>query len=148
MINAQWKDSDEKQDFTFLWIDKENMIGKWTTSYSSGWTTDYNYTTLDNQLAFPNIDQPCSECWGDECDFFPIEIIRKIFEDYVKYNESTDSEDDKMAILENIRKINYTPGVNDYLLLINVMCGCIMTQPILPYNLIFMGFLNKILRKA
>jgi hypothetical protein len=67
-LKAKWKDSDEKQDFKFIWTDKEKGLGRFITTYSNGFTSDNLFVTSDKQNNFEKFDQPCRECWGDECD--------------------------------------------------------------------------------
>jgi hypothetical protein len=67
-FKAKWKNTEEKQDFKFIWIDKEKGLGRFITLYSSGFTSDNLFVTSEKQTNFQKIDQPCKECWGDECD--------------------------------------------------------------------------------
>lgn len=68
LINAQWKDSKEKLAFKFFWTDRKKGLGRWTTNYANGFISDQVFVTKDKQTSFEKIDQPCKECWGDECD--------------------------------------------------------------------------------
>ena len=67
-INANRMDSNKKQTFKFTWIDKLNGIGRWETTYSNGTISDNIFVTNEHQLNFETVDQPCKECWGEECD--------------------------------------------------------------------------------
>jgi hypothetical protein len=67
-LKAEWKDSDEQQEFKFFWTDKEKGLGKFITTYSNGFTSDNLFVTREKQINFEKIDQPCRECWGHECD--------------------------------------------------------------------------------
>jgi hypothetical protein len=67
-LNVKWKDSDEKQEFKFLWTDKGKGLGRFITTYSNGFISDNLFVTNDKQTNFEKYDQPCRECWGDECD--------------------------------------------------------------------------------
>jgi len=67
-INAKWKRSNEKQEFKFFWADKQKYLGRFVTTYSNGFTSDNIFVTTEMQKNFEKIDQPCRECWGDECD--------------------------------------------------------------------------------
>ena len=98
-LKAKWKGSDEKQDFKFFWANKEKGLGRFITTYSSGFTSDNLFVTGDKQTNFEKFEQPCRECWGEECDEIekdiekndkPIEAIKKVFVDYVNHQESTD----------------------------------------------------------
>jgi hypothetical protein len=94
-IKAKWKDSEQLQNFKFSWFERENGIGIWETTYFSGRTDKYKFSTFDRQFQYPMVDQPCIECWGEECEFISTEKIKRIFNDYVNYNESTDSQRNK-----------------------------------------------------
>lgn len=67
-LKAKWKDSDEKQEFKFFWTNKEKGLGRFITTYSNGFTSDNLFVIRDKQTTFEKFDQPCRECWGDECD--------------------------------------------------------------------------------
>lgn len=62
-IKAKWTDSETKQDFKFFWTNKENGIGRWITTHF-----DEILVLADRQNDFEKVEQPCRECWGDECD--------------------------------------------------------------------------------
>jgi len=67
-IDAKWKGTDDKQSFKFIWTDKESGLGRWITAYSNGFTSDNIFVISEKQNNFERVDQPCRECWGDECD--------------------------------------------------------------------------------
>ena len=67
-LKAEWTNSDERQDFKFVWKDKEKKHAQWITTFSSGITTVDIFVASDQQTNYPKIDQPCKECWGEECD--------------------------------------------------------------------------------
>lgn len=67
-LKAKWVNLDEKQDFKFVWRDKEKKHAQWITTFSSGFTMDFIFVASDQQTNYPKIDQPCKECWGEECD--------------------------------------------------------------------------------
>ena len=67
-FKAEWINSDEKQDFKFVWRDKEKKQAHWITTFSSGFTMNFIFVAGDQQTNYPKIDQPCKECWGEECD--------------------------------------------------------------------------------
>lgn len=68
LIKAKWINSNELQDFKFVWINKEKKQGQWITQYSSGFTSNFLFVSTDQQTQYPKVDQPCIECWGEECD--------------------------------------------------------------------------------
>ena len=119
-IKAKWKNSEQLQNFKFSWFDSENGIGIWETTFFSGRTDKYKFSTFERQFYFPIVDQPCSECWGDECDYFPIEKIKRIFADYVKFNESTDSPKDKEEMENSLNSLRKLKNPNDIKLVLNV----------------------------
>jgi len=119
-IKAKWKDSEQLQNFKFSWFDRENGIGVWETTYFSGRIDKYKFSTFERQFYFPIVDQPCSDCWGDECDYFPIEKIKRIFADYVKFNESTDSPEDKDEMEKSLNRLRKLQNPNDTKLVLNV----------------------------
>ena len=54
-------------DYKFILIDKEKGLGRFIT-ISKGHKSDDLFVTGEKQTNFEVIDQPCRECWGDECD--------------------------------------------------------------------------------
>lgn len=119
-IKAKWKNSEQLQNFKFSWFDSKNGIGIWETTFFSGRTDKYKFSTFERQFYFPIVDQPCSECWGDECDYFPIEKIKKIFMNYVKFSESTDSQKDKVEMESSLNLLRKLNNPNDIKLVLNV----------------------------
>lgn len=77
-LNTKWQDSDERQEFKFFWIDKENGLARFLTTYSNGFTSDYLFVTMDKQTNFDKFVQPCRECWGDECDELEHDTLNEI----------------------------------------------------------------------
>lgn len=128
-LKAKWKGSDEKQDFKFFWTNKEKGLGRFITNYSSGFTSDNLFVTGDKQTNFDKFDQPCRECWGDECDEIekamekidkPIEAIKKVFDDYVKCQESTDSQDNKDLMTNSLKSLDKVTKPDELEILINI----------------------------
>lgn len=128
-FKTKWKNSKKKQDFKFFWINKENEIGKFITRYSNGYLSENIFVTNVKQTRFEKIDQPCKECWGDECDEIEnrvektnnsIEVIKNIFNEYIKYQESTDSQENKELLTKNIKSLDKVTKPEDLELLINV----------------------------
>lgn len=71
LVNAKWRDGNVNQDFKFVWVDEAKHIGKWMTTYKeSNYVNyvEYICVTADRQKDFKTVNQPCRECWGDECD--------------------------------------------------------------------------------
>ena len=119
-IKAKWKNSEHLQNFRFSWFDRKNGIGIWETTYFSGRTDKYKFSTFERQFFYPIVDQPCTECWGDECDYVPIEKIKRIFSDYVEFNESTDSSKDKGEMEKSLNRLRKLKNPNDIKLVLNV----------------------------
>lgn len=67
-IRTKLKNSDEEQVFKFYWTNIEMGLGRFITRYSNGFTSNELFVHRDKQTNFEKIDQPCRECWGDECD--------------------------------------------------------------------------------
>lgn len=120
LVETKWKNSDKNQFFKFKWVDAKNGLGIWETQFFNNQTTQIKFVTFDRQLDFPIIDQPCKECWDDECDYLPIEIIKRIFNKYVKYNESTDSPDNKDMMSKSLENLSVIENPNKIELLLNV----------------------------
>ena len=68
LVNAKWRGWNENQDFKFVWVDESKHMGKWMTTYKGGNYMEYTCVTADHQKDFKTVNQPCRECWGDECD--------------------------------------------------------------------------------
>lgn len=61
-------EGEENQIFKFVWIEKEKGVGRWINTYSNGYTANYLFVSKDHLSNFDQVNQPCKECWGDECD--------------------------------------------------------------------------------
>jgi len=72
VVKTKWKHEEDVINFRFVWQDKENGIGRWVIP-NSGDLRNILFVDSMNEDNFEQIDQPCRECWGDECD----EITRK-----------------------------------------------------------------------
>lgn len=68
LVNLKWRGWDENQDIKFVWVDKAKQVAKWMTTYKEGSYVEYTCVTSDRQKDFKTVNQPCRECWGDECD--------------------------------------------------------------------------------
>lgn len=68
LVNVKRRGWDEKQDFKFVWVDKTKQIGKWMSTFYEKNHVEYICVTADRQKDFKTVNQPCRECWGDECD--------------------------------------------------------------------------------
>jgi hypothetical protein len=123
-INAKWVDSNKRQDFKFFWINKEKGLGRWVTQYTSGTLSDNTFVVADRQSDFEQVDQPCRECWGDECDTIklekPILSIKRVFDEYIKAQESTDSQEDKERMTKSLKSIVKLSDSSELDILINV----------------------------
>ncbi len=65
---TKWKNGKDVQSFKFLPAEKEKHLGRWITTFPTGFTSDNIFVTTEKQNHYPKVDQPCRECWGDECD--------------------------------------------------------------------------------
>lgn len=123
-INAKWVDSNKRQDFKFFWINKEKGLGRWVTQYPGGTLSDNTFVVAGRQNDFEKVDQPCRECWGDECDTTKIEkpilSIKRVFDEYIKTQESTDSKEDKELMTESLKSIVKLNDSSELDILINV----------------------------
>lgn len=57
-----------KQSFWFNWVDKTRGVGRWRTEYRTGHKLDLSFVNKKYLNSFKIVNQPCRECWGDECD--------------------------------------------------------------------------------
>lgn len=64
LIETKWKDSEEKEVFKFIWSNKEKGLGVWTYSF----VQNPVFVTSDRQKDYPVFNQPCVECFGEDCD--------------------------------------------------------------------------------
>lgn len=107
--------------------------------YEGKWKIEQNKLTLfdfenNKRKAIPttNIfkkDQLCSDAKNEICFRFQdkglsnkqhVDNIRKVFEDYIKYQESTDSQDDKSLMTESLKSLTVVKENDELDLLINV----------------------------
>jgi hypothetical protein len=123
-IYANWVDSNIKQDFKFFWTNKERGIGRWVMQNSRGTLFDNTFIAAERQNDFEKVDQPCRECWGDECDTIKIEhpifSIKRVFDEYMQYQESTDSQKDKELMTKSLKSIVKLSDPNELDILVNV----------------------------
>lgn len=68
MLYTVRKDSRDKQVFKFVWHDHARGVGRWITTHPNGYHSDNIFTTSHRETDYERVDQPCRECWGDECD--------------------------------------------------------------------------------
>ncbi len=60
---------EEYQYFKFTWIDEKKGLSKWETTYMPGYDPiEEIFVSEKFESDFVTIEQPCVECWGDECD--------------------------------------------------------------------------------
>ena len=60
---------DEYQYFKLTWIDEKRGLSKWETTYMPGYDPIEEIFVSEKFASdFVTIEQPCIECWGDECD--------------------------------------------------------------------------------
>jgi hypothetical protein len=130
VVKARWKGSSELQDFKFIWTDKAKQLGRWITTYNEDFTSNEVFVTTEKQHHYRKVDQPCRECWGDEeCSYMeklknveahPVDSIKRIFEEYIKNTDATDSPDDKQAMTIGLEKLQTVTDAKALELLVNV----------------------------
>ena len=131
IIKARWKESKKLQDWKFIWTNKAKQLGRWITTYSEGkdFISDNAFVTAANQKNFPKVDQPCRECWGDECDYeekmknvvaHPVDSIKRIFEEYIKNTAATDSPYDETAMTTGLQGLQTVSDAAALELMVNV----------------------------
>jgi len=110
-----------------------------STKYKGKWKIEQNKLTLygfknNKRKPIPTIfiyknDQLCSVTKNEICFKWQdkkqisnqhIDNIRKVFEDYIKYQESTDSQDDKNLMTESLKSLTVVTDKNELDLLIKV----------------------------
>lgn len=67
-INTKWTDSEGLIELNFFWDDKAKGLARLISKSTIGIALDETFVTADRQKDFPIVNQPCRECWGDECD--------------------------------------------------------------------------------
>jgi hypothetical protein len=129
IIKARWKDSKELQDWKFVWTDKAKQLGRWISTYNKDFTSNEVFVTAAKQNNFRKIDQPCKECWGDDCDYIeklknvdahPVDTIKRIFYEYIKNTEATDSPTDEEFMTRGLTMLQTVSDTAALELLINV----------------------------
>jgi hypothetical protein len=79
------------------------------------------YIYKKDQLCSISNDELCFKFQSkDKTNKQHIESIRKVFEDYIKYQESTDSQDDKDLMTKSLKSIENISDKDDLDLLINI----------------------------
>ncbi|NQY31299.1 MAG: hypothetical protein HRT69_17765 [Flavobacteriaceae bacterium] len=69
--------SNDDQPFYFSYVDYESGIGYWKTIYEPvDFDKDLLFISTKDSSNFKVINQPCVECWGEECD----EIEKIVFD--------------------------------------------------------------------
>lgn len=128
IIKARWVGTSKMQDFKFLWTDKAKQLGRWITTYNEDFTSNEVFITATKQNNFRKVDQPCRECWED-CDYVeklknvdahPVDTIKRIFYEYVKNTEATDSPTDKEFMTRGLTMLQTVSDTAALELLINV----------------------------
>ncbi len=123
MLDVDWIDWDKSAVYKFTWIDQSKGIAEWVAIYNN---REY-YSTMvikEHEMEYPTVEQPCIECWGDECELWDrddaIEDIRKVYEDYMESGEKTDHRADKELILEALKKVEIALEPEQYKVILNV----------------------------
>jgi len=75
LVKTISKSSNEAQSFVFIWIDKEKGLGSWGTEFSNGHSWTYSFVLKDKASDYITVDQPCVECWGEECDDLVLDSV-------------------------------------------------------------------------
>lgn len=128
-LQTKWKGANQAQSFKFFWTDRKNGLGRFVTTYPTGLVSDELFVIRNKQINFEKVDQPCRECWGEECDEIetltdrkqaPIGVINTIFNNYVNAEESTDSAEDRALMAKNLQSLEKVENQEDLLLLIDV----------------------------
>jgi signal transduction histidine kinase len=68
ILKTKDKETNENQNFKFIWVDREKGLGRWLITFPNGHTIDHFFVISDKQTKFDIITQPCEECWGEECE--------------------------------------------------------------------------------
>ena len=69
-IKAKCTDSEEINELKFVWIDQTKGMGRLISRSVNGIASDETFVISDRQKDFPTVNQPCRECWGDDCEEF------------------------------------------------------------------------------
>lgn len=78
LIYTKSIDTKDNQVFKFLWVNKEKGIGRFITTYSeTGFKSDLSFVSKEKRKKFKRIEQPCEECWGEECNEIKDTLIKK-----------------------------------------------------------------------
>lgn len=67
-IKAKWPDSGESEELKFVWIDKDKELSMLISQADNGQSSQVILVSQDEQSNFRIVNQPCRECWGDDCD--------------------------------------------------------------------------------
>jgi hypothetical protein len=78
------------------------------------------YIKEDNDFGYDLGDNKYLETLWNELNIDHIKNIRFVFEDYIQYQESTDSQDDKDLMTKSLKSLTTVTGKDDLDLLINV----------------------------
>lgn len=106
----------------FIWKDKAKGLATWVDYFGA------TLTIVDAQYrsSYKQVEQPCTDCWddcggdGEDETAAHISNIQKVFDDYIKAEESIDSKEDKDLMLESIQNVESTTDTAHLQLLINV----------------------------
>jgi hypothetical protein len=91
--------NNEIQPFYFTYVDYESGIANWKTTYQSvDFKTDFLFISNKDKENFITVNQPCVECWGDECEdsektFFSVNAYFEIL-NFQKINNYPSSMED------------------------------------------------------
>jgi hypothetical protein len=67
-FETHWKGGEEKMLFRFIWIDRHLGLGRWLTISPNDNNSDYVFVDGGHEAGYKVVNQPCRECWGDECE--------------------------------------------------------------------------------
>ena len=68
ILHARNRVYNKFQDVKFIWSNKEKQLGHFISIFPDGGRLDQLFVSDKKQKIFPVYNQPCRECWGDECD--------------------------------------------------------------------------------
>lgn len=125
ILTAVWVNSNDTTKMKMYWLNKEEGI--WLFSWQNNVSSIYVDDAYSHEYKI--VDQPCFECWEDECIIIEkqdsirkklLKNIKYVFEDYVEHEESTDSNEDKLTMVNSIKSITWVEDYSDYEILLNV----------------------------
>jgi hypothetical protein len=124
-LQLKWSDSNDSTVIKITWLNK--AAGIWEMFWNG--TSHTIYVDDEKSKDYVIYNQPCRECWEDECDYLEkldsireasILTIKHVFGNYVEYQESTDSKENKDAMMNAIQSLEWIYDEEEFEILINV----------------------------